>query len=158
MFLLAVLAGEVCALKWRDFRKVDSQDFYQLIINKKFGPTGTTSLPLVGRWLARDLPVIRFLETILMNHKRSARKLLLSQGIGDISIEDCPVIHAPGDPTKPVPTRTLNEYVKKMLSSHNISSHFLAVPKLDGTSRSTDITQKQRNFLRSNFEHSMITY
>lgn len=158
MLFLPLLAAEVCALYWKDFRKVTGEDFYQLSISKKFGATGTESLPILSRWLARVLPVIRMLEDILLKHKRSAQRLLMEQGRLDISIDDCPVIHAPGDPTKPVLTRTLNAFVRQMLSTLEIPSHLLSVPKPDGTFDTTDINKKQRNFLRSNFEHNMIIY
>lgn len=158
IYLLPIFAGDACALCWRDLKKVEGEDFYQLIINKKFGSTGTKSIPLVGRWLARELPVIRMLETILLKHKRAAQKLLMAQGRSDISIEDCPIIHAPEDPTKPVHTRTLNAFARAMLSTLNMPSHLVVVPKQNGKSEMTDINSKSHNFLRSNFEYNMITY
>ena len=158
LYLLPIFAGDACALCWRDLRKVEGEDFYELIINKKFGSSGTQSIPIVGRWLARELPVIRMLESILLKHKRAAQKLLMAQGRSDISIEDCPIIHAPEDPTKPVRTRTLNAYVQTMLATLNMPSHWASMPKGNGQFKITDTNLKSRNFLRSNFEYNMITF
>ena len=156
-YFLPVIAGDVCALKWKDFKKVSGQEFYKLIVDKRFGKTGKSAIPIASQLLARDLPVVRTLEEILKKHKSNVRKQLLAQGRTDISIEECPIISSPKDPTEPIAVKMLNAFVRKTLATLELPSQMLAVPT-GGDYEMTDMNSKTRGFLQSNFKHCMIEH
>ena len=156
MLFLGMLAGEICALKWKDMSNVVNYTFYHLQITKKFPYSSKIAIPLSKKWQYRCLSVVRVLEAILLKHKRNTIALLKAQGKVDTEINDCPIVYDGLDPTKPITPHKLNEYYKSVISSLNIPELNVNVPIPNGESEQTDLNKSHSNVLRSNFATRMI--
>ena len=151
-FFEGMLAGEICALTWGDYQKVTNMNLYQLRVNKSFDQTGFTAKTLRTKWQYRVIPLIGLIHNLLKKHKADCLRMLESLGDNSLTIDDCPILHSPEDPRKPISTRALNRFCAEIMEQEEIAQHFITANKR-GKEKTTDINHKQANMLQSNFEY-----
>lgn len=152
----AMSTGEVCALRWGDFRKVTNLELHQFLLTKYFAGRETRARAFTNDEQYRVIPSVDRLTKILKKMKSETIVQLAGSGKGDVDIELCPILHCADDPSAPINAEVLNKYIKEILATVAPDSHLLTTTSEDGTVLTTDTSKYRGDLLRANWEHHAV--
>lgn len=150
----------VCALRWKDFRRVDGFTFrdrevYQLAIHCQLQNDGRAYKPFEKVQSYRNVPCAMVLADLLLKEKQ---RQLDHVAASEEMLLNIPIVRAnqgmvSSDITEVFPPRKLNELAKKMIVGLNVPEQVIRIPDdIKGTIES-NLADYHSDLLRSNYNH-----
>lgn len=144
--------GELCALRWSDYIKLDYSLGRQLRITKYASSNGiVTSYGIADEPKIRNIPIVPELQFILDSFYRHIRN---SSGLSSKEISQTPIITSSfkDGEFKPFTPRKMNNLCKKILNVAGIAPEVITLHDGD-TKTDMDLSSYKADFFKSNAYH-----